>query len=287
MHYKFVVTEVDFFFLMPPKQANADPGKVQEGKIVKPRYEIELDRVTLAIGAAWFLYGLILLIYTRTNDNVDPYDPACTVVDGKLHSWLSHMSYMMLVYGFFGLVVGGCVPKTFQACHLKDEAICCSDVCQGMCGKVTRAFLFVSLVILNFYGLFYLVTAYNSDVQYEYPALKTTFCKTAFFEFSLVTNIIVITIIFTMLLLACRACFLAMKYDSELGENKFGPKGENIEKELGLLPEQQKNRKKKLRAQRARKKALKKRGGMFGGRRRKPPMRGRRKRPPPPASSGE
>ena len=237
--------------------ANPGPPK-QKGRFFKQRFEIHIDPVTLAIGAAWTLYATILIIYTRANTNVDPVDPACTVQEGRLHSWLTHMAYVMFVYGFFGLVVSGCIPKAFQAFRLKDEAICCSDICQGMCGKVTRSFLFVTLITINFYGLYLLVDAYNGKVQYEYPALKSTFCKKAFFEFSMVTCVIIITIIFTMVLLTCRQCFLAMKYDRELGENKFAPKGENIEKELGLLPEQQKMRKKKLKVQRARRKARQK-----------------------------
>lgn len=246
----------------------ANPGKPKAaagaGAGHGGRFEIRIQPVVLGIGAAWMAYGLILFVYTARNNNVDRYDPSCSVVTGRIHGWMSNMSYTMLLYGFFGLVVSGCVPKMFQVMKLKDEAICCSDICQGMCGDVVRAFIFIFLCSLNLYGTYLLIKAYQTGVQYEYPQLSRTFCQKDFFEFAIVTNALIVTIIFTMLLLACRQCFLAMSYDKKLGHNKFGPKGENLEKELGLTAAQQKNRKKQLKAQRARKKAAKKRGRRGG-----------------------
>lgn len=225
-----------------------------QAKFNKSQYQINIDYIAMIIGAAWTIYATVAIIFVSYNPNTDPANPSCTVSGGHLHLWLGHMSYIMFVYGFFGLVVSGCVPKVFAAAQLKDEAICCSDVCQGMCGKATRAMLFVAILFGNCLGLMRIVQAYNAGVQYQYPGLKKSYCTKSFFQMSVVTCATVFTVILIMLILTIHQCFRAMRYDQQLSKHKFGPKGEDIARELGLAKSQQKGRQKKAKKQLARKK---------------------------------
>ena len=75
-------------------------------------------------------------------------------MEGKLLYWLGNRHNTLVAYSMFGLLVSGLFQKFLLMAQLTDEAYCCLDLYQGMCGNVLRAFLFVLLVSVNFFGTF-------------------------------------------------------------------------------------------------------------------------------------
>jgi len=220
----------------------------------KPRYAIEIKGVLLGIGAGWFIVGMVVAIYVSKNNNISPFDPTCTVMKGRMHSWLSYMGKVLMFYGFVGITMAGVIPMLFQFFELHDEAICLADLCMGCCGTVFQWFLFILLIVMNIYGSFILWRAYkptyeHQRVQTVYPALRRSFCKKAFLDIVIVIMCLVWAVIVFQTALGIRNCFLACAYERSLGKNKYGPRGEDLEGQLGIKKEDTRGRYKEYKRQ--------------------------------------
>ena len=159
-------------------EANKGPGMPDDDPT-----GIKIDWNLVYVTLVWLVFGITVMILWWNYDNRDKFAPTCTVMEGRLLYWLGNRHNTLVAYSMFGLLVSGLFQKFLLMAQLTDEAYCCSDLCQGMCGNVLRAFLFVLLVSVNFFGTFLVAKSMQIGVQGEYPILKETFCKTWMFRF--------------------------------------------------------------------------------------------------------
>ena len=201
--------------------------------------------ILLIIGSV----GAYFAINFNTQVRGKPRD--CPVGSDSLFFTVYLSAVVLTSYGILGLLNSGALTRILLAFHLKDEALCLADVFTGICGSVARNFLLVLLFISNIYNIYVLGKYLNRGLQTNMPKKRHTYCRQSVVIYISVANAVVLVIVGYYTFLVLRVIFSTMKdvyrkwrkdKPEEEFKGKYKPAGENIEAELGLLPEQQRGR---------------------------------------------
>jgi len=94
-------------------------------------------------------------------------EQGCPALNGQVFEWITNIGNIFIVLGFLFMSVCGILPKLFQLCQLRDEAICCGTLFMGYFGKFLVFVATIIVILYNIYGTFILREANRQDIQWE------------------------------------------------------------------------------------------------------------------------